>query len=259
MTPGTLLRHMDVALVTVGDELLAGDTVNTNATWLANRIDERGGSVERVLTIPDDRELIARWVREWAGAFDAVVVTGGLGGTPDDVTLAAVADAFDRALTVDPDARSAIAEKAEQFRSDHPDLAAEYEFDTDLDEAAALPAGSRPLIVDEAWSVGCVVEDVYVLPGIPEEMEAMFELVAPEFEGEVVSETLYTPTPEGAMTESLREVRERFGVVVGSYPGDPADPTRVKLTGTDSEAVAAAVDWLRDRIDSVDDGDTDRS
>ena len=86
----------------------------------------------------------------------------------------------------------------------------------------------------------------------------MFELVAPEFEGEVVSETLYTPTPEGAMTESLREVRERFGVVVGSYPGDPADPTRVKLTGTDSEAVAAAVDWLRDRIDSVDDGDTDR-
>jgi len=83
---------MHVALVTVGDELLAGSTTNTNAAWLASAITDRGSSVERILTIPDDRDLIADTVSRWAAAFDAVIVTGGIGGTPDDITVEAVAD-----------------------------------------------------------------------------------------------------------------------------------------------------------------------
>ncbi|MFC4356871.1 competence/damage-inducible protein A [Halobium salinum] len=243
---------MKVALLTVGDELLAGDTVNTNAAWLASRIDERGGSVVRVLTIPDDRALIARWVREWAGDFDAVVVTGGLGGTPDDVTLAAVADAFERELVVNPEIRALLVEKAEHYREEHPDLTERYEFDFDLDEAASLPEGGRPLVVEEAWGVGCVLENVYILPGIPDEMEAMFARVADEFDGDVVSETFHTPTPEGAMTAALREVRERFGVAVGSYPSTGSEPNRLKVTGTDPEAVADATTWLGDRVGRAD-------
>lgn len=91
-------RAMEVALITVGDELLAGDTVNTNANWLAAELSDRGVAVKRILSVPDDRAVIAECVRAYADAFDAVIVTGGLGGTPDDVTLEAVADAFDREL-----------------------------------------------------------------------------------------------------------------------------------------------------------------
>ncbi len=74
---------MEVGILTVGDEVLAGDTENTNATWLAGRLTDTGATVARILTLPDDCDAIAAAVREWREAFDAVVVTGGLGGTHD--------------------------------------------------------------------------------------------------------------------------------------------------------------------------------
>ncbi|MFC6725594.1 molybdopterin-binding protein, partial [Halobium palmae] len=81
---------MDVAVLTIGDELLAGDTENTNATWLARQLTGRGATVKRISVVPDDRTVIADRVREWRESFDDVIVTGGLGGTHDDVTMDAV-------------------------------------------------------------------------------------------------------------------------------------------------------------------------
>jgi molybdenum cofactor synthesis domain-containing protein len=74
---------MEVAILTVGDEVLAGDTENTNATWLAGRLTDAGATVTRILTVPDDRAVIRETVETWREAFDAVIVTGGLGGTHD--------------------------------------------------------------------------------------------------------------------------------------------------------------------------------
>jgi len=243
---------MDVALVTVGDELLAGDTENTNATWLARRLSARGAAVRRVLTIPDDRTVIARWVREWAAEFDAVLVTGGLGGTHDDVTKPAVADAFDRDLVVDGGIREDVRETARAYARQNPEMASEYDVDLDYDAQASIPAEARPLVTEESLGPGFVIENVYVFPGIPEELHVMFEEVAEEFGGDVVSETLYTPAPEGALGDRLATVRDRFDVVVGSYPGRGDTPGRVKVTGTDADAVGAATDWLRERITLTD-------
>jgi molybdenum cofactor synthesis domain-containing protein len=242
---------MDVALLTVGDEVLAGDTVNTNASWLAAELTERGATVRRILTVPDDHADIAEWTREFADAYDAVIVTGGLGGTPDDVTMAAVADGLGYERVLFEDVREGLRAKSAAFREANPELAERYEFDLDVDEAARLPEGSRPLVTDAGWAAGCAVGGVYVLPGVPDEMKAMFELVADEFDGDVVSETLYTPTPEGAMGDVLAEVRERFDVQVGSYPADPETPNRLKVTGTDRVTVADATSWLRDQVETV--------
>ncbi|WP_299333323.1 competence/damage-inducible protein A [Haloplanus sp.] len=246
---------MEVAILTVGDEVLAGDTENTNATWLAGRLTDAGATVERILTLPDDRDAIAAVVRGWRESFDAVVVTGGLGGTHDDVTATAVADAFGRGLTVDPAVREDVTETAAAYRERSPDLVEAHDLDLDLDVDAwaALPAGSRPLINPEGLCPGCVVENVYVFPGVPAEMRALFDLVAAEFGGDTVSRTLYTPQPEGSMIDVLAGVRDRFDVTVGSYPNTEGH-NRLKLTGTDAEAVAAAVAWLRDRVDVVDAG-----
>jgi molybdenum cofactor synthesis domain-containing protein len=78
---------MDVAILTVGDEVFAGDIENTNATWLAGRLTAAGATVARILTVPDDRAVIREAVDGWRDAFDAVIVTGDLGGTHDDVTV----------------------------------------------------------------------------------------------------------------------------------------------------------------------------
>jgi len=242
---------MDVALLTVGDEVLAGDTVNTNASWLAAELTDRGATVRRILTVPDDHAVIAEWTREFADAYDAVIVTGGLGGTPDDVTMAAVAEGLGLDRVPFEDVRDGLLAKSKAFREANPELAERYEFDLDADEAARLPEGARPLVTDAGWAAGCVVDGVYVFPGVPDEMKAMFELVADEFDGEVVSETLYTPTPEGAMGDVLSDVREQFDVAVGSYPADPETPNRLKVTGTDENAVAEAIAWLRDQVETV--------
>ena len=227
---------MRVALVTVGDELLAGDTVNTNAAWLGGRLVERGATVERVTVVPDRVGDIARIVNEYHAEYDAVVVTGGLGPTHDDVTMDGVASAFGREVT-----RS---EEALVWLEDHGGYARE-----DLAEGTAdIPAGARMLPNHEGVAPGCVIESVYVLPGVPAEMKAMFEEVATDFTGERRHvERVAAAEPESAMLDRIREVRDRFDVKVGSYPGDIV---RVKLEGADEDVVGKAAAWLRERVDT---------
>ncbi|MFQ3294892.1 MAG: molybdenum cofactor synthesis domain-containing protein [Halobacteriales archaeon] len=242
---------MHVAIITAGDELLAGESQNTNARWLAQQLTDTGCSVGRILTVPDERDVIAKYIANWTDKFDAVVITGGLGGTPDDVTIEAVAKGLNREVGVDEGVREQLAANSVRFAEENPDIVEAYEFDVDLDAAATLPVGSRPIFNDVGWGPGCVVENVYCFPGIPEEMQATFEVVADEFEGDMTSTTLYTAAPEGALVNHLEAVTEHFDVRAGSYPSDLGEPARVKITGEKSEEVAEATAWFRERIDIV--------
>lgn len=237
---------MNAAILTVGDELLAGDTENTNATWLARRLTERGVSVARVLTVPDDVDAIGEAVQSYADAYDAVVVTGGLGGTPDDVTMAAVAAAFDRPLEPDDLARADLERTLAAVADDYPGL------DVDVEAEASIPADARPLVNGAGLSPGAVVENVYILPGIPDEMRAMFEDVVAEFAGDLASATCYTTEPEANLVERIGEVRSRFDVAVGCYPDRDAGHNRLTVRGTDQNAVDAAAAWLDDHVRTVD-------
>ncbi|WP_290814575.1 competence/damage-inducible protein A [Halovivax sp.] len=243
---------MHVAIVSVGDELLAGETTNTNATWLAAEIADRGGTVRRIVTIPDDRVVIADYVDRWREAYDAVIVTGGLGGTPDDVTIDAVADALDRELVVHEAVRERLVEKGRILRENRPELFEEHDLELDPATGARLPEGSRSIVTDAGWAPGCVVENVYVFAGFPEEMRAAFRRVADEFDGAATSRSVFTPVPEGALNGLLAEIRDRFDVAVGSYPRKGSAPGRVKVSGTDADEVADAVAWIRGQIETVD-------
>ena len=237
---------MEVALITVGDELLSGDTVNTNANWLAAALSERGVAVERILSIPDDRAEIAARVREYAADFDAVIVTGGIGSTPDDVTMEAVADAFDREMAPTELTRESVERRLAAIRERVPDR----EFDVDVAAEAAVPEGSRPLVTEAGLAPGCVVENVYVMPGIPDELKATFETVADEFAGDRRSRFLYTVEPESNIIEALEEAMTRFDVAVGCYPDREADHNRLKVTATDDDALDDAAAWLLEHVDA---------
>lgn len=225
---------MDVAVVTVGDELLAGETENTNASWLGRRLTIRGATVRRMLVVPDERETIASAVREYAGSFDAVVVTGGVGPTHDDVTLDGVAAAFEREMVEHEDAAVWFDEHAEYSRQDL------------VTGTMDLPEGASMIPNDEGVAPGAVVENVYVLPGVPTEMRAMFERVADDFEGKrLTTEVVHSDAPESSLIEVIEAVNDRFDVRVGSYPNDGV---RLKLTAADAAEVKAAAEWLRERV-----------
>jgi molybdenum cofactor synthesis domain-containing protein len=226
---------MNAAIVTVGDELLVGDTVNTNAAWLGNQLDERGVTVRQTVVVPDDEGAIAREVNEARAEYDVVLVTGGLGPTHDDVTMSGVAAAFGRDL--------AESQEALDWLETHRDYAR-----ADLtDGTGDIPAGARMLPNREGVAPGCAIESVYVLPGVPDEMKTMFQEVEDEFEGaRSYVETVLVDEPESALLDRFEALRERFDVIVGSYPGSNV---RVKLEGDSEATVREAADWLRKRVD----------
>ncbi len=229
---------MKVAVVTVGDELLAGRTTDTNATWLCEQLDDRGVAVERVTTVPDRVGDIARVVNEYRAEYDAVIVTGGLGPTHDDLTMEGVAAALGRSVE-EHDAALAWLEENGYARGD---LAS---------GTTELPAGARALHNEAGVAPGAALESVYVLPGVPTEMKAMFETIADEFAGTpTYRETVIADEPESALLDRIADVRERFDIAVGSYPGESV---RLELTSTDETTVEEAAAWLRERVDSPND------
>ncbi|MFB6310494.1 MAG: competence/damage-inducible protein A [Salinirussus sp.] len=227
---------MEVALVTVGDEILAGDTVNTNAAWLGERLAERGVDVERITVVPDRIADIARVVNEYRAEFDAVIVTGGLGPTHDDVTMEGVAAAVGTDVVDHEGAREWLA--GDGYTA------------SDLAEGTThLPRGAELLPNPEGVAPGCVIDGIYVLPGVPDEMKAMWNHIADEFSG-VPRHRLVVEAaePESALIDRFREIQERFDVRVGSYPDEVV---RIKLEGATEEVEAAAA-WLRERVERPD-------
>ncbi len=225
---------MKVALLTVGDELLSGETENTNASWLACRLHDRGATVRRIVVVPDDNEAIAASLDDLRENFDAVIVTGGLGPTHDDVTMEAVASAFDCEMREHPAAVEWVEHETEHTLADLVDGTTHLPADA---EFLANPAGVAP---------GAHIENVYVLPGVPAEMQAMFERIAPTFEGSpTTTRVLTSDEPERVLVNDLRDASERFDVRIGSYPGERVT---IRIQGADPEEVNAAADWLEPRL-----------
>jgi molybdenum cofactor synthesis domain-containing protein len=226
---------MRVALVTVGDEILAGETVNTNAAWLGEQLTDAGATVERMTTVPDRVDEIARVVNEFRAEYDAVIVTGGLGPTHDDLTMEAVAAAFGTELAPD----EAVREWLDSTGGYSGDLAPGT---TQIPERAEMlrnPRGVAP---------GCLLGNVYVLAGVPDEMKAMFDLVRGDFGGQQRHvDSVLAAESESQLLDRISELQDRFEVTVGSYPGESV---RLRIEGSDPAVVSEAADWIRERVDS---------
>lgn len=231
------------AIVTIGNELVSGDVENTNASWLARRLEQLGLAVRLIAAVPDELELIAALVREQAGVSDAVVVTGGLGGTPDDITRESIAAAFGVG-------QAEVAEVAAGLRSRFtrdPDYAARW---------ALLPVGSRPLENPLGGAPGFAVQNVYVLPGLPSEMRAMFDSVAGELAtgSPIATWRRVYRTTESRIVGVLQTAGERHpGVVVGSYPSFLSTGPEVEIVvkSNDPAVLAAAATWIAAALDEA--------
>lgn len=224
-------------VLTVGNEIVSGDVENTNASWLARRLASLGIGVKLIAAVRDEVEEIAAFLRAEAPRADVVFVTGGLGGTPDDITREGVGAAFDAPC-------EEIPSLAEELRSRFGARGlAEY-----AARWACVPRGSRPLVNPLGGAPGFVLENVYVLPGLPSEMEAMFDAIAEQFRGDpIASWRRRYRTTEGGIVGVLEEATSRYpGVNVGSYPRFDAQGPEVEvvLKSADEEALAAATAWV---------------
>ncbi len=244
MPGGARISHTSLpvlgAILTIGNEVVSGDVSNTNATWLARRLESLGVRVVLAAAVPDEIDAIADFVRREHVLVDRMIVTGGLGGTPDDITREAIAASFGVAQVEVP----ALAADLRTRFPRHPDYAARW---------AQLPAGSRPLTNPHGGAPGFLIENVWVLPGLPSEMEAMFDHYADELRGARAISTWRAAyrTRESEIVQVLAGATVRWPQVrIGSYPRFPPDGPEVEivLKSTDEGALAEAVAWLEPQL-----------
>ena len=234
---------MTAAILTIGNELVSGDVSNTNGSWLAKRLQAIGVEVRLIAALPDEIETIAMFVRREAPLVDHLLVTGGLGGTPDDLTREAIAAAFGVEQQEVPEVAADLRTRFTRA----PEYAARW---------ANLPAGARPLANPLGGAPGFALGNVWVLPGLPSEMEAMFETFRAELPAgaPIASWRRTYRTNESRIAPALEQAVVRYpGVLVGSYPrfepgGSEVD---VVLKSRDAGELAAAAGFLETELDRL--------
>lgn len=225
------------AFLVIGNEILTGKVVEENVPFLARELFGLGITLARIVVCADDEVVIANDVRVLREAHDLVFTSGGVGPTHDDVTIPAIARSFGRRLARDP--------VLEQRIRDH---FGERTTDGHL-RMAEMPEGGE-LVASEkmSWPV-LRVENVWVLPGVPQIFRMKFELVRDRLaHGEPFqTRAIYTLCDEGEIAALLGEVEARFaGVTIGSYPklSDPEYSVKVTVDGRDAVKVDAALTAL---------------
>jgi nicotinamide-nucleotide amidase len=157
----------------VGKELLIGRTMNSNAYWIGGRLYRMGTMIDRVLTVTDSLDEISRGLNELLAARpDFIIVVGGLGPTPDDMTLKGIARGLGRRLRFNEEAVRLIKAYMEK-------VGREFELTPARRKMAVLPEGSTPLRNDVGTAPGVRLVAgkgtvVYCLPGVPREMRNIF-------------------------------------------------------------------------------------
>jgi nicotinamide-nucleotide amidase len=161
---------MKTEIITIGDEILLGHTVDSNAAYIADRISEAGADVIRITTIGDSGERIVDIFREAMARADLIITTGGLGPTDDDLTKHAICRAFGRKLAFHQEILDLITERYSRRGMAVSDF---VRTQADQPEGAILfqnPLGS---------AVGILIEEkgkrLISLPGVPMEMKAIME------------------------------------------------------------------------------------
>jgi len=241
---------MHAILLSIGHELVLGQTVDTNAAELAARLAARGITTRYHQTVPDEREAIADALRQAARTASLVLVTGGLGPTPDDLTREALADAMGVGLETDP----ASLEALEAFFA-----ARNRPMPARNRTQAAFPAGSKPIPNDAGTAPGIRAKlgasDVFVVPGVPAEMRRMFERsiepcldrleAAPGASGRAIrTTTLHTfGTGESDLAENLGELMDRHrNPTVGTTVAGGLVSIRIRAEAAAAEEAAAMLE-----------------
>ena len=170
--------NQTVEIICVGNELLIGKTLNTNAQWLTKRITNLGLATRRVTVVGDDIDEISAAIQEAIQRSPSfLLTTGGLGPTFDDKTLEGLAKALGRRIEVNEEALKRVKEKylsyAREGRMEAPELTPARVKMAKLPEGAAPlpnPVGTAPAVLMKQENV-----TVIALPGVPSEMKSIFD------------------------------------------------------------------------------------
>jgi len=225
------------AMLVIGDEILSGRTRDANMNHLAKELTSHGIALTEVRVVSDDADAITKAVQALSAAYDHVFTSGGIGPTHDDITAENVARAFDRRISVRDDARAVL-----QSHYDRQGL--------ELNEArlrmARIPDGATLIDNPISAAPGFIIENVYVMAGVPSIFNAMLAGVLPTLTGgaPVLSQSLQVFRGEGDIAGPLGDLAARYpDLSFGSYPfqRDGVFGAQIVVRGQDGAQVDAAM------------------
>ncbi len=227
-------------ILIIGNEVLSGKVVDQNSPYLARELRALGVEVKRISTIPDEVPVIAQEVQAFAEQYDLVFTTGGIGPTHDDVTIVAIAAAFDRKVVRHPMLE-------EVLRRHYGDgiTAAQLRM-AEMPEGGELVGGG-----DLSFPV-VAFRNVYIFPGIPEVVRRKFERIRERFrEQPYVLKRIFLRCDEGLIADDLNDLlRQLPELQLGSYPvlHNPEYSVELTLESKSAEYVEQALRFLLNRL-----------
>jgi len=235
-------RTVTACVLIIGNEILSGRTQDANLAFLAQGLNEVGIRLREARVIADDSAAIVEAVNATRAKFDYVFTTGGIGPTHDDITSACVAQAFGVKLIVHPEAKLIL-------ESHYPPGG--------LNEArlrmAQVPEGAVLLLNPISRAPGFRIGNVFVLPGVPQIMQAIFNELRHRLQGgaRILSRSISCTLGEGTIARDLAALQQRYGdLEIGSYPYFRRSDFGVTLVvrGTERARIAAAIEELKGLI-----------
>lgn len=161
---------MKACVITIGNEILKGRTVNTNAAHIGKFLTSRGYEVEKGIVVKDDLDEIKWAIDNSNGIYDLIVTTGGLGPTFDDMTVEGVTRALGRKLVTDEDTLDMLKRRYEDLKAELTTERLKLSLIPERSEAIRNRVGAAPGI----WVLG-EKSKILILPGVPAEMEAILQ------------------------------------------------------------------------------------
>src|SRR5664280_2700574 len=179
---------MKASIITIGDELLIGQTIDTNSAWMGAELSKAGFDVYRITSIHDRREDILNALNEAAGKTDVVLITGGLGPTSDDITKQTLCEFFNTHLIINNEVLTMIEEMM---------VLRNFPMNEKNRQQAEVPESCRVLKNSAGTAPGMWFEKdstIFIsMPGVPHEMKhIMTEIVLPDLKERFTSPVSYT-------------------------------------------------------------------
>ncbi len=234
------MNNKKSAIIIVGNEILSGKVVDQNAAYLTKALRAIGVSVERIVVIPDQVDLIAEEIRTSRKYFDLIFVCGGIGPTHDDVTMQGLAEGLGCALIRHPELVQILK------RVYGPDLSAPQM------RLADVPEGTRFIYSEHLRVPVLQFEQIYIFPGIPELVVKKFEAIKEGFREKPFYLTkIHLKQREEAIALHLEETLHQYPkLLLGSYPilHNPRHKILLTLESKDKIYLEKATEYLLDLL-----------
>ncbi|MDQ6989725.1 MAG: molybdopterin-binding protein [Mariprofundaceae bacterium] len=237
--------HQHVAILIIGNEVLSGRTREANAWLAAQNLFDVGCKLGEVAIVADDQSMIVQTLQRLRKQYDAVITSGGIGPTHDDITMLAVADCFDVPLLEHEDTIA---------------LMLAYYGQDALSEGrrrmARLPHGAVPIICEHSIAPGAHIGHVYVLAGVPHIFASQLAAVLVDFKGKQVfiRQEIEVALAESTFAAALGKIQERYpSMDIGSYPARCGNEPcgKICVSGVDEAVIIQVLDEIKQMLKDV--------